>query len=254
MSDLERNILIPRYYNRAYLTKLEAYADANECDLVRIADLEDDGVVSIYRGHGGMKSQWYDPHAPIPYIRTSNISGLEVEAHSNHVMRVAEAHYERKSRGRGRTTIRAGDVLFVKRGEDRIGDVAIVYDGFEKILTAAEIDVVRVDELENEHGLTPHLLLYLLAHPQVRAQYEHKTFYETIIWNVADRWRQVLLPIPRDSDVRQAITDRVKSVVEKRRQGLIEIRDLWERPVLPFADDPELVPTLEAVEAEPVEP
>ena len=43
----------------------------------------------------------------------------------------------------------------------------------------------------------------------------------------------------------------MKSVVEKRRQGLVEIRDLWERPVLPFADDPELVPTLEAVEADP---
>ena len=67
--------------------------------------------------------------------------------------------------------MKADDILFVRRGEDRIGDVAIVYEGFDRILTAQEIDIVRVFDAENEHGVTPFLLLYLLAHPQVKAQY-----------------------------------------------------------------------------------
>ncbi len=99
-----------------------------------------------------------------------------------------------------------------------------------------------------DETLTPFLLLYLLAHPQVKAQYEHKTFYETIIWNVADRWRQVLLPIPRSADVRQTINDRVRSVIEKRRAGLLEMKELWERPVLPYSEEPELVPALDVIE------
>lgn len=247
VSELQDNVLIPRYYDRSYLEKLETYAQENDCELVEISELESEGVLNVFRGHGGMRSQWYDPEAPIPYIRTSNISGLEVEYHSNHVMRVAEDLYRRKSEARGRTRVRADDVLFVKRGEDRIGDVAIVYKGFERILTAAEIDIARVDP-DNTRGITPYLLLYLLAHPQVRAQYEHKTFYETIIWNIADRWRQVMLPIPRDPSVREAIDSRVSSVVEKRRAGLLEMKDLWDQPPLPYADDPALVPVGEGTD------
>jgi type I restriction enzyme M protein len=247
VTELENNVLIPRYYDRSYLAKLERYAAENDCDLVRIADLEAAGVLGAYRGHGGMKKQWYDENGPIPYIRTSNVSGLEIEYHSNHVRRLSEALYEKRSLKRGSVRIKADDILFVRRGEDRIGDVAIVYEGFERILCANEIDIVRIHEADNEYGISPFLLLYLLAHPQVRAQYEHKTFYETIIWNVGDRWRQVLLPIPRNADVRQTIHDRVHSVVEKRRAGLLEIRDLWERPVLPYSDEPELVPALDAV-------
>lgn len=246
VSELQRNVLIPRYYDRSYLGKLEEFAEQNACDLVEIAELEAEGVIAIYRGHGGMRSQWYDPTAPIPYIRTSNISGLEIEYHSNHVRRVPEWLYDQKSAARDRTEIEADDVLFVRRGEDRIGDVAIVYKGFDRILTAGEIDIVRIIQPENTYGVTPYLLLYLLAHPQVRAQYEHKTFYETIIWNIADRWRQVLLPIPREVAARSSIHSRVMSVVEQRRAGLLEMKDLWEQPPLPYADDPELVPVAEA--------
>jgi type I restriction enzyme M protein len=123
--------------------------------------------------------------------------------------------------------------------------VAIVYEGFERILTVDEIEIARVTQPENEYGLTPHLLLYLLAHPQVRAQYEHKTFYETIIWNIAHRWRQVLLPIPRDHAVREEIDERVRSIVDKRRAGLLEMRELWDQPILPYAEDRDIAPVLE---------
>jgi hypothetical protein len=112
-------------------------------------------VLGIYRGHGGMRKQWYEDDGPVPYIRTSNISGLEIEYHSNHVRAVSDTLYERRSQKRGSTRVIANDILFVRRGEDRIGDVAIVYDGFERILTANELDIVRVLEPDNEYGITP---------------------------------------------------------------------------------------------------
>ncbi len=245
LSQLESSIVIPRYYDRSYVTKLAGFADTHDCDLIEINALETDGTLGVYRGHGGMRSQWYDPAAPIPYVRTSNISGLEIEYQSNHVMRVPEALLEKKSAAPGKTRVRADDILFVRRGEQRIGDVAIVYEGFDRILTAGEIDIVRVLDRQNDHGVSPELLLYLLAHPQVRAQYEHKTFYETIIWNIADRWRQVLLPVPRDAGTRASITRRVASAVKKRRAGLVEMQALWESPPLPFAEDRDLTPILE---------
>ena len=242
VSDLQNNILIPRYYDRSYVSKLEAYADEHGCELVEIDTLQQDGTLGIYRGHGGMKKQWYDAAHPIPYIRTSNISGMEIEYQSNHVMRVPEHLLATKSAARQRALIQAQDILFVRRGENRIGDVAIVYAGFERILCANEIDVVRVLDEGNERGITAELLLYLLAHPQVRAQMEHKTFYETIIWNIGERWRQILLPIPRNAQVRAEVTRRVADAIGKRREGLIAMRELWEQPPLPHADDAELLP------------
>ena len=60
VTELENNVLIPRYYDRAYLSKLEEYAAENDCHLVSINDLIEAGVVGAYRGHGGVKKQWYD--------------------------------------------------------------------------------------------------------------------------------------------------------------------------------------------------
>lgn len=51
-----------------------------------------------------------------------------------------------------------------------------------------------------------------------------------------------------DPDVRQTINDRVRSVIEKRRAGLLETKELWERPVLPVLEEPELVPALDVAE------
>jgi len=71
---------------------------------------------------------------------------------------------------------------------------------------------------------------------------EHKTFYETIIWNIGERWRQVLLPIPRSAHVRAEITRRVGDAIAKRQEGLVAMRELLDRPPLPHARDVELVP------------
>jgi type I restriction enzyme M protein len=192
--EVQDQILIPRYYDRSYVERLTGWAEAHDCALVSPRTLIDQGVIAVYRGHGGMKSQWYltEPGG-VPYIRTSNIGGLEIEYQSRHVVRVPEEIYERVTARK--EPVKAGDLLLVRRGEDRIGDVAIVYEGFDRLLTASEIDIIRVVDAENDYGITPNVLLYLMSHPLVREQFRHKMFYETIIWNVADRWRDILLRV-----------------------------------------------------------
>jgi len=233
-TDLQDLILIPRYYDRRYRARLSDWATAHDCELVSPKELVESGAIQIMRGHGGMNSQWYTSNVDdVPYVRTSNLSGLEIEYQSRHLVRVPQEIYERKSK---KVRIKAHDILFVRRGEDRIGDVAIVYPGFERVLVAGEIDIIRVSAKDNDYGLDAYALLYLLSHPHVREQFWHKMFYETIIWNIADRWRDVLLPVPRDAGLVASISDRVSHIVNQRRQALEDMRDLYLHPVIPEMD------------------
>lgn len=235
-TEIENEILIPRYYDRSFVERLSDWAEAHDCALVSPNALIEQGVISVFRGHGGMKSQWYltEPGG-VPYIRTSNIGGLEIEYQSRHVVRVPDEIYARVTSRK--EPVQANDILLVRRGEDRIGDVAIVYPGFERLLTSGEIDIIRLHPGDNPYRLTPYVLLYLLSHPLVREQFQHKMFYETIIWNVADRWRDILLPIPRDAEMISRVSQQVEDIVERRRQGLEQMRDLYRSPVLPTSID-----------------
>lgn len=234
--DLEDGVLIPRYYDRAYVDRLGSWATDHDCRLVSPAQLVEEGVIEIFRGHGGMKSQWYvRDGSGVPYIRKSNIGGLEIEYQSRHVVRVPEEIYTRVTSRKRK--VQARDLVLVRRGEDRIGDVAIVYQGFEKLLLAGEVDVVRLVQADNDYNLTPESLLYLLSHPLVREQYRHKMFYETIIWNIADRWKDVLLPIPQDAETMGRISKEVGKIVDQRRRGLEQMRSLYESPILPLSVD-----------------
>lgn len=215
-TELERSILIPRYYDKNAVEDVKAWAKDNGCTLVTPRKLLAEGVISVTRGHGGVGKQDRLEDG-IPYIHTSNIGSLEVELFSGNVVHTSEALYKKLSE---RVRIRPHDLIFVKRGEKRIGNVAIVYPEFDKFLVVAEVDVVRVIMKDNSYDLTPFGLLYLLTHAQVRRQFENKEFYETIIWNIADRWLDVLLPIPKDDGKWSQVQDEVREAVRLRADGL----------------------------------
>jgi type I restriction enzyme M protein len=219
---LEKNILIPRYYDKNEVEAVRLWARDHGCELVTPRQLIAEGILTVRRGHGSMDAQWYQDEG-VPYVRTSNIGSLEVELFSENVKRVSKALYDERSK---KLKIQANDLLFVKRGEMRIGNVAIVYPGFERFLVVSEVDVVRVVKPDNDYGITPFSLLYLLTHEQVKRQFDNKKFYETIIWNIADRWLDILLPIPKDRGEFARIEGEVREAVSMRADGLAKVQDL----------------------------
>ena len=70
-------------------------------------------------------------------------------------------------------------------------------------------------EERNEYNLTPAVLLYLLSQDIVTDQLQSKHEYETIIWNVSDRYQEVYLPIPQDEEFRKELDE----AVQKRAEG-----------------------------------
>ena len=131
--------------------------------------------------------------------------------------------YEEK---RAKFEIQPWDVLLVRRGRYRIGNVAIVTPEDTRIVVMAELSIFRFQHPENPYGLDPFTLLFLLSHPFVQRQMNNKIFVETTLQNLADRWRELVLPVPKSPDMLTEISTKVRSIIEQRRAALAEIRQL----------------------------
>ena len=209
--DIENDRLIPRAYQQQPIENVREWAEEHNCELVQLSTLIDEEVVETYKGHGGGKNELYGPDKEIPYINTSRVSKFEVATVGNHVKRVDREVYEDKKE---KLEIQPEDIFIVKRGENYIGNVGIVHPSQTPLLSAAESDILRVNT-PNNYNLTSGVLLYLLSQNLVRAQLQSKHEYETIIWNVADRYQDIYLPIPQDEDFREEMDE----AVQKRAEG-----------------------------------
>ncbi|MUV60606.1 N-6 DNA methylase [Halobacterium sp. CBA1126] len=209
--EIEDDTLVPRAYQRQPIERARQWAEEHDCELVQLSELMEEGVVEAFRGHGGVKKEWYSPDNEIPYINTSRVSKFEVSTVGNHVKRVPKEVYESSKE---KLEIQPGDIFIVKRGENYIGNVGIVHPAHIPLLSAAENDILRVDE-DNDYNLTPAVLLYLLSQDIVTDQLQAKHEYETIIWNVSDRYQEVYLPIPQDEEFRKELDE----AVQKRAEG-----------------------------------
>jgi hypothetical protein len=108
----------------------------------------------------------------------------------------------------------------VKRGENYIGNVGMVHPAHIPLLSAAENDILRVNT-PNDYNLTPAVLLYLLSQEVVTDQLQAKHEYETIIWNVSDRYQEVFLPIPTDERFKEELDE----AVQKRAEGFATLTE-----------------------------
>jgi type I restriction-modification system DNA methylase subunit len=215
--EIEDDRLIPRAYQQQPVEQVRKWAEEHDCELVQLRTLIDEDVVETYSGHGGGKNELYGPDKEIPYINTSRVSKFEVATVGNHVKRIDREVYEEKKE---KLEIQPEDIFIVKRGENYIGNVGIVHSSQTPLLSAAESDILRVNT-PNDYNLTPAVLLYLLSQDLVGAQLKSKHEYETIIWNVADRYQDVYLPIPQDEDFREEINE----AVQKRSEGFAALTE-----------------------------
>jgi hypothetical protein len=68
----------------------------------------------------------------------------------------------------------------------------------------------------NHDELNPYLLLALLSAPIVKEQIWAKRFTQDIIDTLGVRWRELVLPIPRDAKVQSEIIKNVRNAVDAR--------------------------------------
>jgi type I restriction enzyme M protein len=96
------------------------------------------------------------------------------------------------------------------------------------VLLTREIQVLRIINSDNKYGIDPYYLLYLLSHDITQRQLPEKIMIDTTLPNIARRWEDLYLPIAKDKKVREAISRRVKGVIQNRwksQAGISELMD-----------------------------
>ena len=97
-----------------------------------------------------------------------------------------------------------GDIIMVRRGSYRIGTVAMASRRDKNVLLTRELLTIRVVDFQNQYGITPFYLLALLSSELIQAQISGHVFTDTTLPNLADRWRDLVLPVHDDlNDVSQ---------------------------------------------------
>ena len=142
----------------------------------------------------------------IPYVRAGDV--VDWEIYKNPTAMITEDVYL-KAKGNG-VDLKEKDIVFVKEGSYRIGDVAMLSKQDIRILLNSHCLVFRINDDNNEYGIDAFYLLYLFSHPLVKQQLYNKVMVDTTLPNIGDRWKELKLPIHKDPTEKTKLKNRVK--------------------------------------------
>ena len=69
-------------------------------------------------------------------------------------------------------------------------------------------------------------MLYLLSHKLTQIQAANKILIETTLPNIADRWKELELPIDKDKNKINQISERIENVIKNKWKAAEEITKL----------------------------
>ncbi len=220
-TDIKGNIYVPRYYWQKRAQSILDEIKESGYDPVRLQTLLNEKIIADYKGYGSPPSG-FKGLGDVPYIRVADI--INWELYKNPTAFVPREVYLR-IKGNG-IDLQPEDVIFVRRGSYRIGSVAMVSPFDTEVLLTGELVVMRVIEAENEYGINPYYLIYLLSHHLTQRQLPQKILVDTTLPNIAGRWKELYLPIMKDKDEITKITERIKTAFQSKWAAQEEIMKL----------------------------
>jgi type I restriction enzyme M protein len=219
----EKAIFVPRYYWESKVEEIDKLANKDNLTLISIKDLIAEKIVVFFDGHGSPPAE-YKGMGEYPYIRVKDIVNWEI--YKNPTAKIPENIYK-KIKG-NKKNLKAKDIVYVRRGSYRIGSVAMVSPYDVDVLLTREILVLRVINENNKYNLTPYYLLYLLSHKLTSMQASNKILIETTLPNIADRWKELKLPISKNVTERKRISGKIKNVIDRKWEAIEGIYKLKE--------------------------
>ncbi|MEX0618556.1 MAG: hypothetical protein WDZ76_04600 [Pseudohongiellaceae bacterium] len=214
--EIKERIYLPKYYDPEISDELDQLHET--CTCLSLGTLLDAKVIQCSTGDEIGKMAYGT--GSIPFLRTSDFSNWEIK-HDPKQGVSKEIFYEyMKSQD-----VKVGDILLVRDGTYLIGTSCIVTDADSEMLFCGGLYKIRVID---ESVLNPWLLLGLLNSYIVKRQIRTKQFTRDVIDTIGRRLYEVILPIPKDVEVREKMTEQIKKIVLSRisaRQKLSEMSE-----------------------------
>ena len=204
-SEIDRNALVPSYYRSKKAQPVNVPAGRTG---ITLGELEEDGVIQCWDGHGS-PSATAKGQGTIPYIRVKDIVNWEM--YRNPISMVPIETFQRMTKNK--RLPEEGDIIMVRRGSYRIGTVAMASSRDKNVLLTRELLTIRVVDDQNQYGITPFYLLASLSSEFVQAQMSGYVFTDTTLPNLADRWRDLVLPVHDDFNEVSQISNEVEKII-----------------------------------------
>lgn len=215
---INRGILVPRYYWKSGTEIARNEAEKNGCYTISLQRLIDENIITTFDGNGSPEAQ-FKGQGEIQYVRVADIVNWQV--YTNVTSLIPQNEYDRLYDPK--KALKPKDILYVRRGSYRIVSVAIVSPYNIKCILTREILVIRVIDLKNKYGITPEYLLYALSTKVVSDMAKNKIFIDTTLPNIADRWREIEIPIFKDEKVFLEVKEKARKAIEDQWNSLKEI-------------------------------
>jgi len=222
-SQIKNKIFIPNYYTGVERT-LKKLASDREFALLTIKELAKKKIIYTNKGGYLPRGDEIGSHVyglgNIPFIRTSELNSWEINLDS--YKKTSDEVYEQYKL---KQNIEEGDILLVKDGgPNLIGKTAYITNLDTKIIIQSHI--FQIKPLKNNEFIDSFLLLYLLNLNIVQQQIKAITFVQGTIATIGNRIMEVILPIPSDMNIRMAISNQIKNIIENKKKIRIQIKDL----------------------------
>ena len=215
---IEKDIFVPRYYWQSKYQEIEETAIKQNINLISISQLIEEGILTHFDGNGSPEAR-FKGTGDIPYIRVKDI--VQWQVYKDPTALIPDDEYNRLYKENKK--LQPKDILYVRRGSYRIGSVAIVSPFDLKCILTREILVLRVLKPNNKYGITPEYLLYALSHNFTMQQSFNKIFLDTTLPNIAERWKEIKIPVFKDKLEFDQINKKVEKIVKSQWQALENI-------------------------------
>lgn len=179
----DKYYLVPRYCNSldADLLKKEFKGE-----VITFGEMVKRKYISVRKGDE-VGSEAYGS-GDIPFVRTSDISNLEIT--TDPTKSVSDEIFKKYSKGQN---IQEGDILMVADGRYRIGKTAIVLGNPVRYVVQSHLKIIKVTD---KAPLSAFELLYILNLPMVQRQIRNLIFIQSTLGSLGNRLNELLLPIP----------------------------------------------------------
>lgn len=213
-TDVRSGIYLPKYYDPEIDEELRTLAV--ECDIKSVAQLRDEGLISL--GTGDEPGKMAYGSGDVPFLRTSDFANWEIKHDAKQGLSEEIFEVFRESQD-----VAANDIFLVRDGTYLVGTTTIVAPEDVRLVYCGGLYKIRACQPE---VLDPYLLLAILNSYIVKRQIRARQFTRDVIDTLGRRLEEVHLPIPRSAALRRRIAGIVAEVVRARLAARNEIKAL----------------------------
>ena len=183
----DRYYLVPRYCQEEEVIE-KTIGESQEYEAIySFNDLIKLKFISVRKGNE-VGSEAYGT-GDIPFIRTSDISNLEIT--NDPTKSVGEEYFQKYSKTQG---IKEYDILIVSDGRYRIGKNAMILGDTTKCVVQSHVKIIRVLPLAPFSAFE---LLYILNQQYIAKQIRKLIFIQSTLGSLGSRINEIQIPIPR---------------------------------------------------------